>query len=81
MSTAASVRDPVIRVRLRAPGRIALPAFDKAADERKPRAAWRSARNGEMNDTNTMRPASTINFATSATRRIFSLRSSKQEIA
>jgi len=27
---------------LRAPGRIALPAFDKAADERKPRAAWRT---------------------------------------
>ena len=27
---------------LRAPGRIALPSFDKAADERRPRAAWRT---------------------------------------
>jgi D-glycerate 3-kinase len=27
---------------LRAPGRIALPAFDKAADDRRPRAAWRT---------------------------------------
>ena len=27
---------------LRSPGRIALPAFDKATDERKPRAAWRT---------------------------------------
>ena len=35
----------------------------------------RSARNGEMNDTSTMRPASTISLATSATRRMFSTRS------
>jgi D-glycerate 3-kinase len=27
---------------LRQPGRVALPAFDKASDERKPRAAWRT---------------------------------------
>jgi D-glycerate 3-kinase len=27
---------------LRAPGRIALPAFDKAADDRRPRAGWRT---------------------------------------
>lgn len=27
---------------LRAPGRIALPAFDKASDDRRPRAAWRT---------------------------------------
>ena len=27
---------------LRAPGRIALPAFDKATDDRRPRAAWRT---------------------------------------
>lgn len=27
---------------LRSPGRVALPSFDKAADERRPRAAWRT---------------------------------------
>src|SRR5689334_21856336 len=31
----------------------------------------RSERNGEMNDANTIKPASTISFATSPTRRIF----------
>src|SRR5215471_7660777 len=40
-----------------------------------PRAISRSARNGEINDTIVIRPASTNSFATSATRRIFSTRS------
>ena len=39
------------------------------------RAIRRSARNGEMKDTSTIRPASTISLATSATRRMFSTRS------
>ena len=43
-------------------------------DER-PRRCRRSLRNGEMNDAITIRPASTISFATSATRRTFSTRS------
>jgi hypothetical protein len=36
----------------------------------------RSLRKGEMKLTSTIRPASTISFATSATRRMFSTRSS-----
>ena len=39
------------------------------------RAIRRSARKGEMNDTSTISPASTISVATSATRRMFSTRS------
>src|SRR5690606_13128918 len=39
------------------------------------RARRRSARNGEINDTSTIRPASVISLATSATRRMFSTRS------
>ena len=39
------------------------------------RAMSRSERNGEMNDTSTIRPASTNSFAVSATRRMFSTRS------
>src|SRR5579859_2543925 len=39
------------------------------------RAICRSALNGEMNETSTIRPASTISLATSATRRMFSTRS------
>ena len=39
------------------------------------RASSRSARNGDMNETSTMRPASTMMRATSATRRMFSTRS------
>jgi hypothetical protein len=43
------------------------------------RAIRRSARNGEMNDTSTIRPASAISRATSATRRMFSTRSGVRE--
>ena len=39
------------------------------------RAMRRSARNGEMNETSTISPASAISLATSATRRMFSTRS------
>ena len=39
------------------------------------RAMRRSERNGDMKDTSTMRPASTISRDTSATRRMFSTRS------
>ncbi|MCY1447230.1 hypothetical protein D9M71_638390 [compost metagenome] len=39
------------------------------------RAMSRSARNGEMNETRVISPASSISLATSATRRMFSTRS------
>jgi hypothetical protein len=49
--------------------------LDELAGSNSARAGRRSARNGEMKLTSTIRPASTISLATSATRRMFSTRS------
>ena len=49
--------------------------LDELALASRPRAMRRSARNGEMNAVRTIRPASTMSFATSAMRRMFSTRS------
>ena len=67
-------------MRLSSPARLdarLLPALTSTNSPGRKRllANLRSARNGEMNDTSTIRPASTINRATSAMRRIFSTRS------
>ncbi|MNP54915.1 hypothetical protein D3C76_1495140 [compost metagenome] len=43
------------------------------------RAISRSERNGEINDTSVINPASSIKRATSATRRIFSTRSASEK--
>src|SRR5579884_4017429 len=51
------------------------PHLQELLGSNRDRAIARSARNGEMNDTITISPASTINRATSATRRMFSTRS------